>query len=132
MMDWSWHGGPLHMAGDLLFDSGLRNLWPLFVMPFLASLLSDRTARILPRTPEAWSAAAVLAAVPALVTLGVIYPALTTWGHVKTWEGIVLFYVTPALAIGIIAYAVCRAALRHREVARLFKASVAPGPRLAA
>ncbi len=131
MMDWSWHGGPLHMAGDFLFDSGLRNIWPLFLMPYLASLLSDRTARTLPRTPEAWSAAAVLAAVPALVTLGVMYPALTTWGLVKTWEGVVLFYVTPAAALGMIAYAVVRAVLRQREVARLFKASVSPGSRLA-
>lgn len=130
MMEWSWHGGPLHMAGDFLFDSGLRNLWPLFLMPFLASLLSDRTARLLPRTPEAWSTAAVLAAAPALVTLGVLYPALTTWGRVLTWEGVVLFYVTPAVALALIAYAVFRAVLRQREVARLFRASVQPGPRL--
>jgi Zn-dependent protease with chaperone function len=131
-MDWHWHGGPLHMAGDVLFESGLRNVWPLFVLPFAASLLSDRTARLLPRTPEASGAAAVLAAAPAMVTLGVLYPALTTYGRVITWEGVTLFYVTPAVAITLITYAAFRAVLRQRDVARLFRASTAPGERLAA
>ena len=52
--------GPLHMLGDFLFDGSIRNLWPLFVIPLITALISDRTARLLPRTPGAWPAAAIL------------------------------------------------------------------------
>jgi Zn-dependent protease with chaperone function len=119
-------------VGNVLFDGPFANLWPLFAAPFVACLLSDRTARLLPRTPGAWIPAALLVLTPALVTAGVVYPALTDIGIVKTWRGVVEFWVTPGVAIAMVAYAVMRAALRQREVARLFRAAVAPGPRLAA
>ncbi len=127
-----WHEGPLHMAGDFLFDGAFRNLWPLFLLPLAAALISDRTARLLPRTPGSWLPAAILAAAPALTALGAIYPALTTWGEILTWRGIVLMRITPALALVMLGYALVRMVLRQRAVERLFQAAVPAGRRLRA
>jgi Zn-dependent protease with chaperone function len=125
------HEPLLHQIGDPLFDGAFRNLWPLIVVPALSALLSERTARLLPQTPRAWIPAALLTALPGLVALGALYPALTTWGDVLTWRGVVLLRLTPAVALAFLGYALVRAALRQREVARLFSAGTAPGERLA-
>jgi Zn-dependent protease with chaperone function len=127
-----WHEGPLHMAGDFLFDGAFRNLWPMFLIPLVAALISDRTARLLPRTPSAWLPAAILAAAPALTTIGALVPALTTWDELLTWRGVILMRVTPAIAVALIGYALVRMVLRQREVGRLFLAAAPAGPRLAA
>jgi len=127
-----WHGGFWHMAGDFVFSGPVRNLWPLTVLPPLAALASDRTARRLPPGAGSWVAAALLAATPGLVALGTICPAATTWATVKTWRGVLLFRVSPALALGLLGYALVRMALRQREVGRLFRAAAPAGPRLAA
>jgi Zn-dependent protease with chaperone function len=127
-----FHDGPIHMIGDILFDGAFRNLWPLFVAPLVAALISDRTARMLPRSPGAWIAAALLVIAPAATAIGAFYPALSTWGHILTWRGWVLMRVTPVIAIVLIGYALVRVALRQREVARLFRAATPAGPRLAA
>ena len=128
----TWHEGPLHMLGDFLFDGSFRNLWPLFVIPLITALISDRTARLLPRTPGAWPAAAILVLAPAASAAGALYQALTTWGHILTWHGVVLMRVTPAVAAILLGYALVRMVLRQREVGRLFRAASPAGPRLAA
>jgi Zn-dependent protease with chaperone function len=120
------------MAGDLIFSGAFRNIWPLFLPPAVTALVGDWTARRLPRTPASWIPAAILAAAPGLVALGAICPAVTTWDQIHTWRGVVLFRVTPAVALGLLGYAAARAVLRQREVGRLFRAAAAPGPRLAA
>ena len=127
-----WHSGLLHMIGDFLFDGSFRNLWPLFVIPLLTALISDRTARLLPRTPGAWAPAAILVLAPAASALGALYPALTTWGPILTWRGVVLMAVTPAVAAILLGYPLVRMVLRQREVARLFRAATAAGSRLTA
>jgi Zn-dependent protease with chaperone function len=121
-----------HVIGDPLFGGAFRNLWPLLVMPALAALISDRSARLLPKTPEAWAPAALLAALPGMVTLGAMIPVLITWGEIMSWRGVVLFEVTPLLAAALVGYAVVRGVLRQREVGRLFRAGSTPGARLAA
>ena len=73
-----------HMIGDPLFGGAFRNLWPLLVMPALAALISDRTARLLPKTPEAWAPAALLSALPGLVALGAMVPLLYAGGEAMT------------------------------------------------
>jgi Zn-dependent protease with chaperone function len=127
-----WHDGPLHMLGDFLFDGSFRNLWPLFVIPFLTVLISDRTARLLPRTPSAWPAAAILVLAPAASAVGALYEALSTWGTILTWRGVVLMVVTPTVAAVLLGYALVRMVLRQREVARLFRAASPAGARLTA
>ena len=127
----AWHDGPLHMLGDFLFDGSFRNLWPLFLIPLLTALVSDRTARLLPRTSGAWSAAAILALAPAASAAGAFYQALTTWGAILTWRGVVLMRLTPAVAAILLGYALLRMVLRQREVARLFRAASPASDRLA-
>jgi Zn-dependent protease with chaperone function len=121
-----------HLIGDPLFGGAFRNLWPLLVMPALAALISDRSARLLPKTPEAWAPAALLAALPGLVALGAMIPLFYAGGEVMTWRGVVLFELTPAVAVLMVGYALVRGLLRQREVNRLFRAGVAPGERLRA
>jgi Zn-dependent protease with chaperone function len=104
----------------------------LLVLPAAAAFASRNAARALPRTPEAALAAALLAAAPGLVALGALFPALTTWGVVKTWRGVVLFWATPGVAGLMLAWALSRSILRQWAVADLFRASHAAGPRLAA
>ena len=120
-----------HMIGDPLFGGAFRNLWPMLLMPALAAFIGERTARRLPKTPEAWLPAALLAALPGLATLGSMIPLLLVDEHIMSWRGVVLVELTPALALCILGYALVRAALRQREVGRLFRTGVAPRPRLA-
>jgi len=130
----SWHGSIVHLVGNQVFDGPFQNLWPLVAAPALAAWVSDRTARLLPRTPRsAWPAAALTAA-PGVVGLGAIVQALqeaSQWNKVLTWHGVMNFWVTPAIAASLIAFALWRAWRRHAEVARLFALASPPGPRLA-
>lgn len=112
----SWQQSIIHAAS---FAPPFRNLWPLFVAPAAASLISDRTARLVPQTPAgAWPAAA-LAAIPGLVGIAVIWQAINI-GTVLTWRGAVIHWLTPPVAAALVAYAMFRAVQRQREVARLF------------
>lgn len=120
-----------HVVADPLFGGAFRNLWPMLVMPALAAIISERAARLLPKTPDAWRPAAMLAALPGLATLGAMVPLFLTDGHVHTWRGVVLLELTPLVALAVIGYAVVRALLRQREVALLFRAGKTPRPRLA-
>jgi beta-lactamase regulating signal transducer with metallopeptidase domain len=115
-----------------LFGGPISNLWPIFVAPALAALVSDRTARLLPRTPGAWVLAAILIVAPAWVAQGVFNRALSNLDVVHTWRGAIRFWITPFAASCLIAYPIVRAALRQREVARLFRAAAPAGSRLAA
>ena len=115
-----------------LFGGPVSNLWPIFVAPCLAALVSDRTARLLPRTPGAWVLAAILIVAPAWVAQGVLNRALSNLDVIHTWRGAIRFWITPFAASCLIAYPIVRAALRQREVARLFRAAAPAGPRLAA
>jgi Zn-dependent protease with chaperone function len=69
---------------------------------------------------------------PAWVSQGVLNRALSNLGLVTTWRGALRFWVTPFAASCLIAYPIVRAALRQREVGRLFRAAQPAGPRLAA
>jgi len=125
----SWHDG-VYYAATLLFKSPFRNLWPLVLAPAAALLISNRAARLVPRTPLGSSAAMVLAAVPGLVALVVICQAVDI-DKVITWRGMVLHWLTPLAAAGLIAFATLRAAWRQVLVDRLFAVSVPASGRLA-
>jgi Zn-dependent protease with chaperone function len=132
-MDWRLTAS--RFAGETisqLFGGPAENLWPIFLAPYLAALVSDRTARFLPRTPGVWIAAAVLIVAPAWVAQGVLNRALSNLDVAHTWRGVIRFWITPFAASCLIAYPVVRAGLRQREVARLFAAAAPAGPRLAA
>ncbi len=121
-----------HTLADPLFGGPFRNLWPLVVAPILAALIADRAARALPRDASSWIPAALLAALPGLALLSQAAIAFTmTDGVVISWRGAVLDWLTPGIAIAWIGHGLIRAALRQREVARLFKAGRAPSARLA-
>jgi beta-lactamase regulating signal transducer with metallopeptidase domain len=125
----SWH----EIAFDTAFfviKSPFRNLWPLVVAPAAAALISDRTARLLPRIPAASVPAAALAAVPGLVGLAVIFHAINI-DPVNTWRGVVAHRLTPLLAAGLLAYAIVRAVQRHSQAARLFALARPASGRLA-
>src|SRR5437879_3071511 len=80
------------------------NLWPIVVAPLLAALVSDRTARLLPRAPGAWVLAAMLILAPAWVAQGVLNRALSNLDVVHTWRGVIRFWITPFAASCLIAY----------------------------
>jgi Zn-dependent protease with chaperone function len=125
----SWHGSPLQVVGNALFDSPFNDLWPIVVLPALAALASDHTARLLPRGRRATLMAAILTLAPGLVALGVMSQAMD-WGLVLTWRGVVSRRITPLAAAALAAWAVGRAVARQWQVARLFSASAPPGERL--
>jgi Zn-dependent protease with chaperone function len=131
----SWQISASQLLGGVvsqLFEGPISNLWPIFVAPCLAALVSDRTARLLPRTPGAWVLAAILILAPAWVAQGVLNRALSNLDVVKTWRGVLHFWITPGAACCLIAYPIVRAVLRQREVGRLFRAAAPAGPRLTA
>jgi Zn-dependent protease with chaperone function len=113
----NWHDNFVLVATLL---GPFHNLWPLFVAPAAASLISDRTARFVPQTTTGSIVAAMLAAAPGLVGLAVIFQAIDVWHHVRTWHGVVFYWITPAIAVGLVAYAFGRAMQRQSQVARLF------------
>jgi len=121
------------LVGYPLFGSAFRNLWPLMLMPMLAACVAEPSARNLPRTQRAWVPAALLAALPGMVVLVELWPALTAsmLGPTDTWRGLVLLWCTPAAGLALAAYALLRALLRQRECMRLFRTSNDPGERLA-
>ena len=120
-----------HDIGAFVFAGPFRNLWPLIAVPALAAMISDSTARLLPKRGESWIPAALLAALPGLLAIAVAYPVLMTGGEVTTWRGVVLLWLTPAVAILLLGRALVRAGLRQREVSRLFRSAAPAGPRLA-
>jgi Zn-dependent protease with chaperone function len=103
----------------LLFKSPFRNLLALVAVPTIAAAICDRSAALAPRTPAGVAPAAALSAVPGLVGLVVICQAIDI-GKVVTWRGVVFHWLTPLVAVGLLAYAVVRAAARQAQVARLF------------
>jgi Zn-dependent protease with chaperone function len=125
----SWHDNPVHLAGNAVLHTPFQTLWPLLVAPAVAALVSDRSARSLGRAPGAWLPAAILAAAPGLVALGVIWQALQ-WEPVRTWHGLVMYRVTPLLALAFVVYAGVRGLQRQAEVMRLFEAAAPAGQRL--
>lgn len=126
----SWQDGAFY-AATLIFKSPFRNLWPLVITPAVALLISNRTARLLPRPPPGSSLAASLAALPGLVGLVVICQAIDI-GKVATWRGLVLHWLTPLAAAGLVTYAILRALQRQALVARVFAVAVPARGRLAA
>lgn len=106
-------------AAFLVFKSPFRNLWPLLAVPAIASLISDHTARFVPRTPSGSIAAAALVAIPGLVGLVVIVHAINV-DPVDTWRGAVAHRITPLIAVALLGYAIFRAVQRQSSVSRLF------------
>ena len=98
-----------HDIGAFLFAGPFRNLWPLIAVPALAAMISDSTARLLPKRGESWVPAALLAALPGLLAIAVAYPVLMTGGEVTTWRGVILLWLTPAVAILLLGRALVRA-----------------------
>jgi Zn-dependent protease with chaperone function len=127
----SWHDNAIHVLGSPIFIGPFRALWPLAVAPITAALISDRTARLLPRTPGAAWPAALLAAAPGLVAAGVLVQALLMLDTAESWRGVVAFQLTPLVAAAFVGYAVVRAVRRQAEVGRLFAIAAAPSERLA-
>ena len=125
----TWHDSSVQAVGHALFFSPFSGLWPVVVLPALAALASDRTARLLPAGQRAAIFAAVLAIAPGLVALGVISQAMDL-GPVLTWRGLVLRRLTPFVAAVLAAWPIARAMARQVGVARLFGVSTAPGERL--
>jgi Zn-dependent protease with chaperone function len=125
----TWQDG-VYYAATLLFKSPFRNLWPLVLAPAAALLISNRTARLVPRTPQGSAAAAALAAMPGLVGLVVICQAIDI-DKVITWRGMVLYRLTPLAAAGLVIYAIVRAAWRQVLVDRLFAVATPACGRLA-
>lgn len=125
----SWHDIVLNVA-MFVIKSPFRNLWPLIVAPAAAALISDRTSRLLPRTPAGSIPAAALAAVPGLVGLAVIIHAINI-DPVITWRGVVAHRLTPLAASALLAYAIVRAVQRQSQAARLFALARPPSERLA-
>jgi Zn-dependent protease with chaperone function len=121
------------LVGYPLFGGAFRNLWPLLLMPVLAACIGERAARALPRMPQVWIPAALLTALPGLVALVELWPVLTasTLSPDLNWRVMVLLWLTPAAGLALIVYALVRAVLRQREIARLFRAAAPPGERLA-
>ena len=121
------------LVGYPLFGSAFRTLWPLLLMPMLAAFVSTRAARALPRTPEAWIPAALLASLPGLVALCELWLVMTPTivGSPTAWRALVLMWVTPAVGFALLGYALMRALFRQREIRNLFSASTEPGERLA-
>lgn len=107
----SWQDGAYYVV-TLIFKSPFRNLWPVVLAPAAALLISNRTARLVPRTPLGSAPAAALAAVPGLVGLVVICQAIDI-DKVITSRGMVLHWLTPLAAAGLVTYAIVRAAWRQ-------------------
>jgi Zn-dependent protease with chaperone function len=126
----TWQDGAFYVA-TLIFKSPFRNLWPLVLVPAAALLISNRTARLVPRTPTGSALAAALAALPGLVGLVVICQAIDI-DQVVTWRGVVLHWLTPFAAAGLVTYAIVRAVRRRALVARLFAVARPARGRLAA
>jgi Zn-dependent protease with chaperone function len=128
-------GGSLFrtLVGYPLFGSAFHTLWPLFLMPMLAAFVSGHAARALPRTPEAWMPAALLAALPGLVALCELWLVMTPTivGSTTTWRALVLMWFAPAVGFALLGHALARALLRQREIRSLFRASTEPSERLA-
>jgi Zn-dependent protease with chaperone function len=114
----------------LVFKSPFRNLWPLAVVPAIAALISDHTARFVPRTPSGSIPAAALAAIPGLVGLMVIVHAINL-DPVDTWRGVVAHRITPLIAVALLGYAIFRAVQRQASVSRLFTLAKPASGRLA-
>jgi len=114
----------------LIFKSPFRNLWPLMLAPAAALLISNHTARLVPRTPQGSLLGAALAAVPGLVGLVVICQAIDI-AKVITWRGVVLHWLTPLAAAGLVTYAIARAVRRQALVDRVFAIALPARGRLA-
>ena len=124
----NWHDSFVRVAVLL---GPFHNLWPLFAAPAIAALISDRTALFVPRTAIGSIVAAVLVAIPGLVGVVVVFQAVDVWHRVVNWQGVVLFRLTPAIAVGLVGYAVARTTQRQLQVARLFALAEPARPRLA-
>jgi Zn-dependent protease with chaperone function len=125
----NWHD--IALDGAFFFiKSPVRNLWPLIVAPVAAALISDRTARLLPRTAAGSIPAAALAAVPGLVGLTVIFHAINI-DPVTSWRGVVSHRLTPLAAAALLTYAIRRAVQRQSRAARLFSIARPASGRLA-
>ena len=117
-------------AAYLAVKSPFRNIWPLVAAPALATLISDRAARFAPRTPEGSAPLAALAALPGIVALAVILQAIDL-GKVLTWRGVVVHWLTPLIAAGLVAWAIARTVQRQSQVAGLFAVAAPARGRLA-
>ena len=119
--------------GYPLFGSAFHTLWPLFLMPYLAALVGERAARLLPRIPRAWLPAALLAALPGLMALGELWLVMRPdiLGPVDNWKAWVLVGFTPGVGVLLVGRALLRSLQRVLGMRRLHRASSAPGPRLA-
>lgn len=125
----SWQHAAFHVV-TLIFKSPFRNLWPLVLAPAVTLLISNCTARLVPRTPQGSAFGAALAAVPGLVGLVVICQAIDI-DKVVTWRGVVLHWLTPLAAIALVTYAIARAVQRQALVDRLFAIALPARGRLA-
>lgn len=124
--------------GDVLyplFKGPFSYLWPLLALPLLAGLISNRAAALLPSYRADWRVAAVLAALPGVVSLFVILAPLL---HVSRHPGALMgaidvkHHLTASLALLILGRALWLAVRRGRMIRSLTRMSREPGARLRA
>lgn len=118
---------------ELLFDSAISQFWPMLLFPVLAALASDRLARKLPATRADWRAAAVLAACPGLVMLGLvamIAARSVSHLHADDYLHFVQYHVPFALGFALVGRAAWRLYRRNAGLRALKRLAGAPSPRL--
>ena len=104
------------------FDGPWRNFWPLVLLPLLAGFISDRCSRAFPLVGVSHRCAIALAALPGLVTIGLMVVAL--WqalprGIPHSVDAFILGVMTPAFAALLLVHATTRAGSRAAQLHRL-------------
>jgi Zn-dependent protease with chaperone function len=126
--------GPLPEITAAVFDGPFSQIWPILILPALAGLISDRSARLLPPTRADWRVATALAAFPGAVMLALIGMFIGRAAFHLHWDGVghmMKYHVPLALGFAILGAAAWRSAGRARELRRVTRMARPPCPRLA-
>ena len=118
---------------ELMFDSPVSQFWPMLLFPALAALASDRIARKLPATRADWRAAAMLAACPGLVMLGLIAMVTVRSAahmHADDYLHFIQYQAPFALGLALVGRAGWRLHRRNSPVRALQQLAHAASPRL--
>ena len=116
------------------FEGPWRNFWPLVLLPLLAGLISDRCSRAFPLVGVSHRCAIALAALPGMVTIGLMVVALlqaASRGTPQSVDGVILGVITPLSASLILLHAMARAGSRAAQLRRLRGLSTPATGRLA-
>jgi len=125
---------PLIKEAALQLSVGpIRDLWPLLLLPAVAALARDR---LLTRPAEHGAAAAaqtvLLAAPGALALVLIAFALVDSFPPDKALRWSIAWTLAPIMGVALLSFAAVRLAGRLTGVRRLFGASAAPRPALAA